>query len=449
MAAYNVDELLACHNPQTAQPQPQQFFFEESFPIPMLLDIITESISEPNVVPSYPVQFNSTTPQDYPDFMSTRFTREQWRLVNIEGERLGRSYLFAASTAEFFFDALDETGCGSVSLREFHNHLQTLASDNASEKAKISFRFYGGRDLTLQKNVATTRALAVFERVNSLGFIVNITTVMQCLSRLFQLDSQVTFHAFMCVMSSHGQVLASALGLFAMITNVVVQPQLVARSAPYINNYARPKLEICTSPTESLYEETHFQSPNSFISGGYEHDFSSPISALAANEVPNTPPNSRSPFVNASTPVPSASPKKRKRTEAYPEGPWSTSPYEDGKNCPRKGNDDCACKSCVRIRRNRASAREAQRKKKEALENIGHVRARLAEMEELYTVSQTQNAEMQGLLSASQTRLEHVEKAYLNTQRILVEHSQACQCHARRCLVNNMNNMNHNNGFNN
>eukprot|EP00742_Colponemidia_sp_Colp-10_P002331 GILJ01002487.1.p1 GENE.GILJ01002487.1~~GILJ01002487.1.p1 ORF type:complete len:438 (+),score=83.14 GILJ01002487.1:92-1405(+) len=432
MAAYNVDELLACHTPQSAPPQPQQFFFETSFPIPMLLDIITEAIVEPNVLPAHPVQFNSSTPQDYLDFMSTRFTREQWLMVNQEGERLGKSYLFAVSTAEFFFDAFDEAGCGSVSLREFHNHLQMLAGDNASEKAKISFRFYGGRDQSLQKSVATNRALAAFERVNSLGFILNIATVMHCLSRLFQLDSQVSFHTFMCVMSSHAQLLANGLGLFAMITNVVVQPQPVSRSAPYITNYARPKLEICTSPTESLFEETHFQSPNSFISGGYEHDFSSPVSAVAANEVPATPPNSRSPFVNSSTPVPSASPKKRKRADAYPEGSWSSSPYEDGKNCPRKGNDDCTCKSCVRIRRNRASAREAQRKKKEALENIGHVRARLAEMEALY--------------SASQTRLEQVEKALVNTQMMLVEHSQSCQCHARRALMNNMNNnINHNN----
>lgn len=39
--------------------------------------------------------------------------------------------------------------------------------------------------------------------------------------------------------------------------------------------------------------------------------------------------------------------------------------------CVYNGEDQCECKKCQCIRRNRNSARESQKKKREALEKIG------------------------------------------------------------------------------
>ncbi|CEL96242.1 unnamed protein product [Vitrella brassicaformis CCMP3155] len=52
--------------------------------------------------------------------------------------------------------------------------------------------------------------------------------------------------------------------------------------------------------------------------------------------------------------------------------PISEDPTTSKTGCTLKGNDpSCNCRSCVRIRRNRASARESQRRKREALHRIG------------------------------------------------------------------------------
>ena len=42
--------------------------------------------------------------------------------------------------------------------------------------------------------------------------------------------------------------------------------------------------------------------------------------------------------------------------------------------CVYNGEDECNCKKCQCIRRNRNSAKESQRKKRDALEKIGPLR---------------------------------------------------------------------------
>ncbi|CEM14964.1 unnamed protein product [Vitrella brassicaformis CCMP3155] len=53
------------------------------------------------------------------------------------------------------------------------------------------------------------------------------------------------------------------------------------------------------------------------------------------------------------------------------------------RKCPHNGSEECDCRACIRIRRNRELSRREQRRRKEALEAIGPLRASLHEKEQL------------------------------------------------------------------
>ncbi|CEM29697.1 unnamed protein product [Vitrella brassicaformis CCMP3155] len=62
-------------------------------------------------------------------------------------------------------------------------------------------------------------------------------------------------------------------------------------------------------------------------------------------------------------------------------GGGDTRPAASGK-CPHKGDECCDCSQCLRIRRNREYSRREQRRRREALEAVGPLRAALHAVEE-------------------------------------------------------------------
>eukprot|EP00742_Colponemidia_sp_Colp-10_P005699 GILJ01006092.1.p1 GENE.GILJ01006092.1~~GILJ01006092.1.p1 ORF type:complete len:209 (-),score=17.67 GILJ01006092.1:194-820(-) len=70
--------------------------------------------------------------------------------------------------------------------------------------------------------------------------------------------------------------------------------------------------------------------------------------------------------------------RKRKRSVSI-EGQTKVDGHLDG--TPFGASGDCQCKGCVRVRKNRISARRSQQRKNEALAAIGPLKSRISELE--------------------------------------------------------------------
>eukprot|EP00744_Colponema_vietnamica_P002560 GILI01003995.1.p1 GENE.GILI01003995.1~~GILI01003995.1.p1 ORF type:complete len:1057 (-),score=278.69 GILI01003995.1:1742-4912(-) len=368
------------------------------------------------------------------DPLAIRFSREQWNQCCRIGEEQKVSPIFCSAISEIFFDALDLKRSGFVSLREFHESVYMLLAGPPEQKLALIFFLFGGEGDRIDKSAIVPRCLLLQRRLPSIGLAsVSDDYLLSLLNSLYYSASSsnptvspsLSFLQFKNLVPAVVPDLLSAFGVLTYLSariRLVPPARFASSSIPPAptNTYPSNPYESKPAYQPSSPRSSHFPSlkivdPMSMPSmmgapSAYSSMIPNPSSAPSSPSNSNSSPDignhggtsaltqPQSPLGStANTPSSMASRIARSngssKTSAAP-APLSLSGPASSDRCAHNGNNDCPCKQCVRVRRNRASAREAQRKKKEALEAIGPLRTRINELQQ--TVS-TQRSEIERL----------------------------------------------------
>eukprot|EP00742_Colponemidia_sp_Colp-10_P001048 GILJ01001134.1.p1 GENE.GILJ01001134.1~~GILJ01001134.1.p1 ORF type:complete len:448 (-),score=72.26 GILJ01001134.1:353-1696(-) len=399
---FPIDNYLSSVDEVAQIPNMSPLVIDDNLSPEVLLRMLLQVLATGSVS-GFDITVNTPEGHHYaPDPLDIRFTRNQWRRANDVGQQQNADPLFSSLTADYFFDAFDEHKHGHVSFRDFHQSLVVLSQPPSEATGLFTFRFLGGEHDFLHRTVATHRGLAVVSRLSASNVRAHPGHVMDCFNHLFARNSQVPISMFVSSFFSLPQ-LFTCFNLFNLISRMCVKQEPV-RNETYLPLTQAAMMPVV--PSASPVFDRQLSSSSSPVSPVPDVALLRPLTPAT---VPPTPSSSRRKTTMST---------KRKRDksctkEDYPprkvqafEREGTASPVSCGDSdykCPHKGNDECQCKHCIRVRRNRASAREAQRKKKEALDAIGPLRTQLEESTSLLTAQSQEVTRLQKLVQQLQS----------------------------------------------